>query len=172
MSRAGGKAVIADGDARHDKANPPTAYGGYTNKFIDRLYAMAALKLVDVFLLDLGIVGFWYNTTLFDQAGIDAPPATWTELLADVQTLKDAGITPIAVAGGDKWPAMFWYAMLAVRARLPRRWLGRSGRASSERRQQPGGLSSDGSLGSRDNAGQWPRSRRERRTRMVRVPRC
>jgi len=64
---------------------------------------------------DLGIVGVWYNRTLFEEAGIDAPPATWEELLEDVQTLKDAGITPISLAAGDKWPAMFWYAELALR---------------------------------------------------------
>jgi raffinose/stachyose/melibiose transport system substrate-binding protein len=64
---------------------------------------------------DLGIVGMWYNKTLFAQAGIDAPPATWEELLADVQTFEDAGITPIALGAGDKWPAMFWYAYLALR---------------------------------------------------------
>jgi raffinose/stachyose/melibiose transport system substrate-binding protein len=64
---------------------------------------------------DLGVVGFWYNKTLFAEAGIDAPPTTWSELLDDVQALEDAGITPIAVAGGDKWPAMFWYAELALR---------------------------------------------------------
>ena len=38
-----------------------------------------------------GMVGFWYNKALFEQAGIDAPPATWDELIEDVQTLKDAG---------------------------------------------------------------------------------
>ena len=64
---------------------------------------------------DLGVVGFWYNKTLFAEAGIDSPPTTWAELLDDVQALKDAGITPIAVAGGDKWPAMFWYGELALR---------------------------------------------------------
>ena len=37
-----------------------------------------------------GMVGFWYNKDFFAQAGIDAPPATWDELLADIQTLKDA----------------------------------------------------------------------------------
>ena len=62
-----------------------------------------------------GMVGFWYNKELFEQAGIDAPPATWAELLEDVQTLKDAGITPIAVGAGDKWPAHFWYSYLMVR---------------------------------------------------------
>jgi raffinose/stachyose/melibiose transport system substrate-binding protein len=64
---------------------------------------------------NLGVVGVWYNKDLFTQAGIDAPPATWEELLTDVQTLKDAGITPISIGAGDKWPAMFWWAYLAVR---------------------------------------------------------
>ncbi|MGB8984620.1 MAG: extracellular solute-binding protein [Anaerolineales bacterium] len=64
---------------------------------------------------DMGMVGFWYNKDLFAQAGIDAPPATWSELLEDVQKLKDAGITPIALGAGDKWPAAFWWEYLMVR---------------------------------------------------------
>ncbi|MEX2160469.1 MAG: extracellular solute-binding protein [Anaerolineales bacterium] len=64
---------------------------------------------------DAGIVGFWYNTELFAQAGISAPPATWDELVADIELLKDAGITPIAVGAGDKWPGAFWWEYLAVR---------------------------------------------------------
>jgi raffinose/stachyose/melibiose transport system substrate-binding protein len=64
---------------------------------------------------NLGMVGFWYNKDLFAQAGIEAPPTTWEELLADVQTLKDAGITPIAVGAGDKWPAHFYYSYLMIR---------------------------------------------------------
>ncbi len=64
---------------------------------------------------NIGMVGFWYNKDLFTQAGIDAPPTTWTELLEDVQALQAAGITPIAVGAGDKWPAHFWYSYLMVR---------------------------------------------------------
>ncbi|MBN1427821.1 MAG: extracellular solute-binding protein [Anaerolineae bacterium] len=64
---------------------------------------------------DMGMVGFWYNKKLFADAGIDAPPETWAEFLEDVQKLKDAGITPIAVAGGDKWPAHFYWTYLATR---------------------------------------------------------
>jgi raffinose/stachyose/melibiose transport system substrate-binding protein len=65
---------------------------------------------------NFGMVGFWYNKALFEQAGIDAPPATWDELLADVQTLKDAGITPIAVGGsGNEWTEMFYWAYLATK---------------------------------------------------------
>jgi raffinose/stachyose/melibiose transport system substrate-binding protein len=64
----------------------------------------------------MGMVGFWYNKELFTQAGIEAPPTTWDELLADVTLLKNAGITPIALGAGDKWPAAFWWEYLAVRS--------------------------------------------------------
>jgi raffinose/stachyose/melibiose transport system substrate-binding protein len=36
-------------------------------------------------------------------------------LLANVQTIKDAGITPIALGEGDKWPGHFWWVYLAIR---------------------------------------------------------
>ena len=62
------------------------------------------------------MVGFWYNKAQFATAGITAPPATWDEFLTDVGKLKDAGITPIALGGKDKWPGMFWWAYLALRA--------------------------------------------------------
>ncbi len=61
------------------------------------------------------MIGFWYNTALFEKAGIAEPPTTWTELLATVQKLKDAGITPIAVGERDKWPGHFYWVYLAMR---------------------------------------------------------
>lgn len=64
---------------------------------------------------NFGAVGFWYNTRLFEEAGIEAVPTTWTEFLAVVQQLKDAGITPIALGGRDKWPGHFWWVYLAIR---------------------------------------------------------
>jgi raffinose/stachyose/melibiose transport system substrate-binding protein len=64
---------------------------------------------------DMGMVGFWYNKDLFTKAGIANPPTTWTELFADVQKLKDAKITPIALGEGDKWPGAFWWEYLATR---------------------------------------------------------
>ena len=66
---------------------------------------------------NLGVVGLWYNKDLFEQAGIAAPPATWDELLADVQIFKDKGIVPISIAAGaaDTWTTMFWWAYLSTR---------------------------------------------------------
>ncbi|MFF8387155.1 extracellular solute-binding protein [Streptomyces kanasensis] len=69
---------------------------------------------------DIGMVGFWYNKKLFARAGITAPPATWSELLADVARLKSVGVTPIALAGKEKWPGHYYWAYLAMRvAGLP-----------------------------------------------------
>jgi raffinose/stachyose/melibiose transport system substrate-binding protein len=64
---------------------------------------------------NLGMVGLWYNKALFKKAGISEPPATWDEFLADVEKLKAAGITPIALGEKDKWPGMFWWANLSLR---------------------------------------------------------
>lgn len=82
----------------------PGALGVYAYK--DRNYGVP---------WDMGMIGWWYNKELFAKAGIQAPPTTWTELLEDVKKLKAAGITPIAVGMGDKWPGMHMWAYLVTR---------------------------------------------------------
>ena len=64
---------------------------------------------------DMGMVGFWYNKALFEQAGIANPPTTWTEFLDAVKALKAAGIAPISIGEGDKWPGMHFWNYLATR---------------------------------------------------------
>ena len=64
---------------------------------------------------DMGMVGWWYNKDLFDEAGITAPPQTWSEFLTDIQKLKDAGITPIALGEADTWTGMHIWSYLATR---------------------------------------------------------
>ena len=64
---------------------------------------------------ELGMVGFWYNKELFAKAGVNDTPKTWAELLGVVRQLKAAKIVPIALAGGDKWPAHFYWSYLAIR---------------------------------------------------------
>ena len=61
-------------------------------------------------------VVFWTNTALTDQAGVDIEAiASWDDFLAAVQTLKDAGVTPIVAGGQDKWPLHFYWSYLALR---------------------------------------------------------
>jgi raffinose/stachyose/melibiose transport system substrate-binding protein len=64
---------------------------------------------------DMGMVGWWYNKDLFATAKIANPPATWTELLADVKALKAAGITPISLGEKDTWTGMHIYTYLTTR---------------------------------------------------------
>ncbi|MCC3764682.1 extracellular solute-binding protein [Glycomyces sp. TRM65418] len=86
-----------------DKVNPITLEA-YT---IDgKVYAIP---------FDQGVVGFWYNKDLFAEAGITAPPTTWSEFTAAVQQLKDAGVTPIALGAADKWPVHYYWTYLSMR---------------------------------------------------------
>lgn len=64
----------------------------------------------------LGVVGFWYNTDLFEQAGITDTPETFDEFFAVIDDLKAAGITPISVGAGDGWPAGHYWYYTALRA--------------------------------------------------------
>lgn len=49
------------------------------------------------------VIGAVYNKKAFEKAGVDAPPATWTEFLAVCDKLKKAGITPIALGAQTPW---------------------------------------------------------------------
>jgi raffinose/stachyose/melibiose transport system substrate-binding protein len=64
-----------------------------------------------------GAVGFFYNRSLFEAAGLDpdAPPATWDELLVAAQALQESGVAPFALGEGDQWPGHFWWVYLALR---------------------------------------------------------
>lgn len=80
MAAVGCKAMIADGERRTHQAKPLTRHGGYVEEFTDRLYRLAEAKLVDVFVLDLGIVGFTRWRKLMPgllKAGIKASPHLW-----------------------------------------------------------------------------------------------
>jgi raffinose/stachyose/melibiose transport system substrate-binding protein len=67
----------------------------------DRSYALP---------FSLGVVGFWYDTDLLEQAGVSEPPETLDDWVAAVGALKDAGIEPVSVGAGDAWPAAhYWY---------------------------------------------------------------
>lgn len=63
---------------------------------------------------DMGAVGMWYNEAIFEEVGVEVPE-TWDELLNVVEEVKNAGYVPIALGGGDKWPAHFWWTYLAMR---------------------------------------------------------
>ena len=65
---------------------------------------------------ELGEVVFYYNKKLFEKAGVKAEDIkSWDDFLGAVKKLKAAGVTPIVVAAGDKWPMHFYYSYLVMR---------------------------------------------------------
>jgi raffinose/stachyose/melibiose transport system substrate-binding protein len=92
-------------DGAWEKSYNPAALKGFT--FDDRVYAVP---------FKMGTISFFYNKELFAKAGVKAEDIkTWDDFLAAVKTLKDAGITPIAGGGGDKWPLHFYWSYLVMR---------------------------------------------------------
>ncbi len=64
---------------------------------------------------DLGAVGFWYNREMLAKAGYDSFPADWDSFLAMCETLKKAGVNPIALGIADRWPVMYYWVYLTMR---------------------------------------------------------
>jgi raffinose/stachyose/melibiose transport system substrate-binding protein len=60
-------------------------------------------------------VYFFYNKTVFKQAGLSSFPTTWSGLLAGVRTLKAHGYAPISLAEGDQWPGLMYLEYLTDR---------------------------------------------------------
>lgn len=58
------------------------------------------------------------NKKVLKDAGA-RQPETWDDLLAAVKKLKAAGVTPIALGGGDKWPTLMWFQYLYDRVAGP-----------------------------------------------------
>jgi len=62
-----------------------------------KIYGMPMTKMV---------VGYFYNKDIFKQAGIDAPATSWDEFWQDLDKIKAAGFTPIALSTGSWWNEM------------------------------------------------------------------
>ena len=63
----------------------------------------------------VGVVGFWYNKDLLAQAGVTTMPTTWDEMDQVIAKVKAAGIEPLSVGAGDKWPAAHYWYYFSVR---------------------------------------------------------
>jgi multiple sugar transport system substrate-binding protein/raffinose/stachyose/melibiose transport system substrate-binding protein len=59
-------------------------------------------------------VGFFYNKSLFSAHNL-TPPTTWAEFHAVCETLKSAGVIPVALGAKEKWPAQFWFDLIMLR---------------------------------------------------------
>nr|WP_294492690.1 extracellular solute-binding protein [uncultured Mediterraneibacter sp.] len=67
-----------------------------------------------------GVIGFFYNTDLFDKAGISGFPQTWTEFLDAIEKLKAIDVTPIAIGTQSTYMGGHLHNLISYR------WLGTS----------------------------------------------
>ena len=63
--------------------------------------------------------GLFYNKKVFADAGVTDLPTDWDGFLALCETLKAAGVTPVALGSKDRWPAQFWFDYLLLRTAGP-----------------------------------------------------
>jgi raffinose/stachyose/melibiose transport system substrate-binding protein len=93
-----------NGNATWKNRYLPAVLSGVT--FNGKLYGVPNSGMQPVF--------FFYNKTVFQQYNLN-PPQTWSELLQAITTLKQHGITPIALGGKDQWPYLMYEEYLVDR---------------------------------------------------------
>ena len=54
------------------------------------------------------VIGIYYNSKMFEENGWEVP-ATYEEFLTLCDTINEAGISPVAMDGADKWPLYIYY---------------------------------------------------------------
>jgi alpha-glucoside transport system substrate-binding protein len=60
----------------------------------------------------------WYNTHVFDDAGVQ-PPTTWDELVSTAQTISDSGVPPYSVGVDVGWPMSDLFENIYLRTAGP-----------------------------------------------------
>ncbi len=60
----------------------------------------------------------WYNTGVFEDAGV-TPPETFEDFLSSAQTITDFGVPALSVGGADGWTLTDWFENVYLRVAGP-----------------------------------------------------
>ncbi|MDQ6874388.1 MAG: ABC transporter substrate-binding protein [Actinomycetota bacterium] len=71
-------------------------------------------KMVGVWFKAANKSTVWYRTDAFNAAGVQ-PPKTWDDFLKTLGTIRDSGVKPLSVAGGDGWTLTDWFENVYIR---------------------------------------------------------
>ncbi|MFD7919226.1 extracellular solute-binding protein [Streptomyces sp. NPDC059740] len=93
----------------------------FRKKFLPSVFAGGEVggKVYGVPMEGVQPVALFYNKDVFAKAGIKRAPATWKELLTDVDRMKAKKVTPIALAGSQSWTELMWLEYLLDRVGGP-----------------------------------------------------
>lgn len=64
---------------------------------------------------------WWYNTKVFQQAGVE-PPATWDDMLQTAQTVNSSGTPFVSIGGGDGWTLTDWFENIYIQVAGPEKY--------------------------------------------------
>jgi len=72
-------------------------------------------KLYGVYFKGANKSTIWYNVKTYQSAGITSSPATSSDWLKDIGTLKQFGTVPFAMCGGSGWTLTDWFENVYIR---------------------------------------------------------
>ncbi len=81
------------------------AKAGGWDKVVPAAFVKAVTRNGKYYAVPINIHGqawLWYNTAVFEKAGLQ-PPKTWDDVLADADKLRAAGVVPLAFSGQKTW---------------------------------------------------------------------
>ncbi len=78
-------------------------------------------KLYGLFYKGANKSTMWFNTQVFEDAGVEAP-ATWDEFLQAADTLKASGVPAFSIAGADGWTLTDLFENLYLRQAGPEKY--------------------------------------------------
>jgi alpha-glucoside transport system substrate-binding protein len=58
---------------------------------------------------------WWYNTAIFEQAGV-SPPEDWDQMLATAETVNASGTPWVSMGGADGWTLTDWFENIYLRS--------------------------------------------------------
>lgn len=64
---------------------------------------------------------WWYNTAVFEQAGVQ-PPTDWDEMLETANTVNSSGTPWVSIGGGDGWTLTDWFENIYIRTAGPEKY--------------------------------------------------
>lgn len=68
------------------------------------------------------VMGVYYNTDVFEDAGISEVPGTFDEMVDVARTLDDQDVTPFFEMAGDSWGTQYWVQVLLADAAADGLW--------------------------------------------------
>ena len=110
----------------------------YVSRFVPAALTNTSFdeKIYGVPVENTAVAVVWYNEAIFAELGL-TPPETFDELLGVIDTLKENGIAPFALANKTKWTSSMYYMYLVDRLGGPETFAAAANRTGGSFEAEP-----------------------------------